>query len=813
MAIQIGKVTFRQPRFVHRPDAAVSAPAGAAASFAGSNVRRVGAAVVVIAVCGSLAPVAAQSTAIPPRQAIVAAEHARAPDGASLEVLLDGLKNSSPAIQQLAVRALGRLERPSLTEQITPMLAASTPLVRAEAANALGQAHQNAGTEGASAAVRALTTRLVLERDAMVRGVIYQTLGRLPHSSPEDVGATEMLLVRGTAEGASDPRGSTRLGAVTGLESLLRQQAKKASPSAATINRLNSLVRATAVRRGAVGASADQGSAAREGGPARDTVAGRETAVRARRLALAALIAGHGVDAATIRAAFSDRDPQVRRLAAVALGAPDALAGPAVRPSASTGPPTAPGDPLRPGERTALLATALRDPQAMVRYQALQAAGASETRLSCAPIIAASRNSQDNAARNARQNPAPRAARPVIPPGGQQVVLLAIDLLSHACAAGEQAEATAQLVTLAEQLPATATAPPAGRVRWHAPAHALVSLAAVAPAEGARLLPRFMSHPTWQVRMYSARAAAILGDDKALATLADDSDDNVRSAAIAAISKRQGHTADAVYIAALTGSNNELIRVAAGALAGTPDQVPAIAALITTLNRLTALKLDNTRDPRVAILQALKNLGTKEQASSLDAYLTDFDPRVATLAAEVLTMWTGTPQAAAPLHPVVPPPDSAAVMKLASSIARMRMAGGGVIDLQLFPEEAPATVERFVRLARAGYYNGLTFHRIVANFVIQGGSPGANEFVGDSPFLNDEVGLRSHIRGAVGISTRGRDTGDAQLFVDLVDNGRLDHLYTIVGQVTRGMEIVDAVLEGDVIERIEIIESAKSRSN
>jgi cyclophilin family peptidyl-prolyl cis-trans isomerase len=132
------------------------------------------------------------------------------------------------------------------------------------------------------------------------------------------------------------------------------------------------------------------------------------------------------------------------------------------------------------------------------------------------------------------------------------------------------------------------------------------------------------------------------------------------------------------------------------------------------------------------------------------------------------------------------------------------MSAGGAFEVTLFVEDAPATISRFAQLARRGYYSGLTFHRVVPNFVIQGGSPGANEYAGDGPFMRDELGLRSHTRGTVGLSTRGRDTGDAQFFVNLLDNSRLDHDYTVFGEVTSGMDIVDGVLEGDVIERIEI---------
>ena len=88
--------------------------------------------------------------------------------------------------------------------------------------------------------------------------------------------------------------------------------------------------------------------------------------------------------------------------------------------------------------------------------------------------------------------------------------------------------------------------------------------------------------------------------------------------------------------------------------------------------------------------------------------------------------------------------------------------------------------------------------------MIQGGSPGANEFMGAARYTRDEITSRSHRRGSIGISTRGRDTGDAQIFVNLIDNMRLDHNYTIIGEVIQGMDVVDRVLEGGVIEEIRI---------
>jgi cyclophilin family peptidyl-prolyl cis-trans isomerase len=90
--------------------------------------------------------------------------------------------------------------------------------------------------------------------------------------------------------------------------------------------------------------------------------------------------------------------------------------------------------------------------------------------------------------------------------------------------------------------------------------------------------------------------------------------------------------------------------------------------------------------------------------------------------------------------------------------------------------------------------------------VIQGGSAGANEYAGDGPYTRDELTTRAHLRGTVGLSTRGRDTGDAQIFINLVDNIRLDHNYTIFAEVVSGMEVADALLEGAVIERVTIID-------
>jgi cyclophilin family peptidyl-prolyl cis-trans isomerase len=133
------------------------------------------------------------------------------------------------------------------------------------------------------------------------------------------------------------------------------------------------------------------------------------------------------------------------------------------------------------------------------------------------------------------------------------------------------------------------------------------------------------------------------------------------------------------------------------------------------------------------------------------------------------------------------------------------MADEKTIRMRLRPFDAPTNVARFMRMVRSGWFEGRTLHRAVPNFVVQGGSPGANEYMGDGPFTRDELGLGHHVRGTVGISTRGRDTGDGQIFFNLIDNWRLDHDYTIIGEVVSGMDVVDTLQEGAVIARVTLI--------
>jgi cyclophilin family peptidyl-prolyl cis-trans isomerase/HEAT repeat protein len=466
-----------------------------------------------------------------------------------------------------------------------------------------------------------------------------------------------------------------------------------------------------------------------------------------RRLAMAALVTGNEATLSIIERALADRDTEVRRLGAVAAGAEGAIA-----------------------ERDRILQRALQDASPQVRLEAVRGWGRRLQSTSCAPLRAAVKDTDAH------------------------VRLQAIDLLGGECPPAEGP--SSDLATLVAGL---STRPR----EWHAPAHALVSLARRDPAAAAKALPSFSAHPIWQLRMYSARAAGVLGRTDVLVALGSDANDNVREAALAALIEDKRPEAVAVALDALTRPDYQLVLTATRAFGDASTAPRAVPSLINALARITKEHKDTSRDPRMAILDRLQVLADRNQAAALDAYLKDFDPRVAAKTAEILQAWTGTPRTPAP-QPLTPPGITlAAVQDLRGKRLRVTMAGQGSFDIALDVDFAPLTVIRIARRAGEGYYNGLTFHRVAPNFVIQGGSPGANEYAGDALYMRDEVGI--HRRGTVGISTRGRDTGDAQLFVTLVDSPRLDHQYTVFGTVVSGMDVVDGVLEGDVIERVEVV--------
>jgi cyclophilin family peptidyl-prolyl cis-trans isomerase len=280
----------------------------------------------------------------------------------------------------------------------------------------------------------------------------------------------------------------------------------------------------------------------------------------------------------------------------------------------------------------------------------------------------------------------------------------------------------------------------------------------------------------------------------------------VRTAAASGLFTLVGHAADTLLAEQLGSDDPQLLLTVAQLLEGTPVPGTVGDAALDALKRISAAERETWRDPRRALLELLGEVGRPEMSSAVEPYLEDYDPVVAEDVADLLSEWTGRSYQATPhALPRAPLPTVDELRAMDGAHVLLHMADGGTIDIELDPYLATTNAYRFYRLVREGYFDGLTFHRWAPNFVVQGGSPGANEYQGAAAYTRDEVGLQPHWRGTVGISTRGHDTGDGQIFVNLLDNVRLDHTYTIIGRVVEGMDVVDAVLEGAVIEGAEVV--------
>ena len=133
----------------------------------------------------------------------------------------------------------------------------------------------------------------------------------------------------------------------------------------------------------------------------------------------------------------------------------------------------------------------------------------------------------------------------------------------------------------------------------------------------------------------------------------------------------------------------------------------------------------------------------------------------------------------------------------------------GAFKLELLPDAAPLTVDNFVELARRGYFNNISFHRVVPNFVVQGGDPRGDGNGGPGYQIRCEINEVPYARGAVGMALSGKDTGGSQWFITHSPQPHLDGGYTVFARVIEGMETVDRITRGDRIRSINVIESKR----
>jgi peptidyl-prolyl cis-trans isomerase B (cyclophilin B) len=130
----------------------------------------------------------------------------------------------------------------------------------------------------------------------------------------------------------------------------------------------------------------------------------------------------------------------------------------------------------------------------------------------------------------------------------------------------------------------------------------------------------------------------------------------------------------------------------------------------------------------------------------------------------------------------------------------------GNIVLELFESDAPNTVANFVKLINKGYYNGLKFHRVIPNFMVQGGCPVGNGTGGPGYTIKCEINPKKHLAGTLSMAHAGKDTGGSQFFITHSPQPHLDGVHTVFGQVTEGMDVVNAIHQGDVMKQVKVVE-------
>ncbi len=134
----------------------------------------------------------------------------------------------------------------------------------------------------------------------------------------------------------------------------------------------------------------------------------------------------------------------------------------------------------------------------------------------------------------------------------------------------------------------------------------------------------------------------------------------------------------------------------------------------------------------------------------------------------------------------------------------------GTMKVVFYDTDAPNTVENFIKLSKSGFYNGLTFHRVIPNFVIQGGCPNGTGSGGPGYTIKCELtgNNQYHDRGVLSMAHAGRNTGGSQFFIchNRENTAHLDRNHTCFGKVVEGLEVIDAIRAGDIIEEIKIVE-------
>ncbi|MGE3704221.1 MAG: HEAT repeat domain-containing protein [Vicinamibacterales bacterium] len=321
----------------------------------------------------------------------------------------------------------------------------------------------------------------------------------------------------------------------------------------------------------------------------------------------------------------------------------------------------------------------------------------------------------------------------------------------------------------------------------------------------------------WSVR---AALASVLGTLPAeaglprLRALLEDPDQRVLPAVLTSLVKLRPPDTGSVLLAKLK-SDDPVVRAAAArglaefarAPGGDAGEGASIADALAEAYR--AGKRDTTYLARAAALAALVEMKAPQAQPVLTEALGDQDWAVRVRAVQLLKGLEPAIDWAARARPAPTGRDAAFydVTRLVAPPVSTQFyidTDRGSIQCELAVLDAPLTVESFVALARRGFYDGLSFHRVVPNYVVQAGDPRGDSEGGPGFTIRDELNQRPYLRGTLGMALDWADTGGSQFFITHLPQPLLDAKYTVFGRVLSGMELVDQIQPGEVIRRIRI---------
>jgi len=303
------------------------------------------------------------------------------------------------------------------------------------------------------------------------------------------------------------------------------------------------------------------------------------------------------------------------------------------------------------------------------------------------------------------------------------------------------------------------------------------------------------------VRAVAIESVGLAGEKKRIpdliAIIEDSEDPRIRAAAVRGLSNFDSDEARTTLETRLSDEDWVVATEAATAL-GKIDDKKSVPALIDRFS-MRHDRVDN--DIRLEIMNILAEMKAEEaQAIAVEA-LDDSDTRLRRAAVDY---FENTKIEMPPLESdryfyerdFDPSRRAELSLPLGTRRAVIRTKRGD-IEIELFGDDATQTVANFIRLATSGFYRRLTFHRVVPNFVIQGGCPRGDGWGDPGYYIRSEFNQYRYERGMVGIAHSGKDTGGSQFFITHSPQPHLNGRYTIFGQVTKGMDVVDRIAQGD----------------